>query len=672
MINPLILMHPRKTNTYYAEIDGLRTIAILPVVLYHFKQGLFSGGYVGVDVFFVISGFVITGFIVSEIDSHRFSLSAFYERRMRRIFPGLFTIFLFCLAIGIFFFDFNSFVELGNSLIASSMFVSNIYFWQQSGYFEMPAVFMPLLHTWSLAIEEQFYIFFPLFLLIVYRRSRAGAIYMMTLAFLVSLGVCIYGAYYFPSASFYLLPTRIWELMAGALVCFIPIKNFSSRYIVTFGQLAGTSMILASVILFTDEVRFPGFAALLPVMGTGILLYFRNEGTSAVNKVLRLKVFVFIGRISYSLYLWHWPVFSLFNYIFGSPVHAGTYIALLSITFGMAVLSWKYIEQPLRNPRKNWGRVRRPYIYFAVIALLFVGAGLLIRSRNGFPGRFTENNYLLEHNANIADTIYQKLALYQDVKATSINDGDLPYKFGDLSVQPAFMVWGDSHARALYFGLDSIAKKRRVSAYIASLSSRGPLLNVNMKHDNGNKMSDFNSSVFNFIKKHKEIKTVVLIARWRGYTSTEYEIKTADSLSKNGTQPGPRTGGLLEEGLNNTIRGILALNRKIVIVSNVPELKYDIRNVIGKMRANYFFGTPVNDDVTMTTKAYYEMCNESFRLFSNFNNPMIKIVHVEVPLILEDHFVYVANDHFLYGDQNHLSRYGSLYVAAALNSIFEN
>ncbi|WP_290842792.1 acyltransferase [Henriciella sp.] len=292
---------------YRAEIDGLRAVAVIPVILFHAGFEVFSGGYVGVDVFFVISGYLITTILINEIENQKFSLVGFYERRARRILPALFFVMLVCIPFAWLWMLPSQLKDFSQSLIAVSFFGSNIFFWQESGYFAAAAEEKPLLHTWTLAVEEQYYIFFPLFLFFAWRFGKGRVFWMIVILAACSLLLSEWGWRNAPTANFYLAPTRAWELFAGSIAAFIVNKRGiqTSNFLSTIGFGA----ILLSIFLYDQNTPFPSVYALLPVGGTFLVVMSAGKET-IVAKLLSIRILVGVGLISYSAYLWHQPLFA--------------------------------------------------------------------------------------------------------------------------------------------------------------------------------------------------------------------------------------------------------------------------------------------------------------------------------------------------------------------------
>lgn len=374
---------------YRPDIDGLRAIAVLPVIFFHAGFDLFSGGYVGVDIFFVISGYLITSLILRDLEKGTFGLSHFYERRIRRIVPVLFFIVLVCIPPAWMLFLPHDFKQFGQSLIAVPLFSSNILFWQHSGYFETTAELKPLLHTWSLAVEEQYYIIFPLVLIALWRWGRRFIMPVFVLGLLFSLGLAQWGAYHKPVPAFYLLPTRGWELLIGALAAFFMHRtNGKTVWPHAYAQimsLLGLSFIALAVFGLSDDTPFPSLYALLPTVGAVLIILFSIPRT-VVYSILSQRIFVGIGLISYSLYLWHHSLLAFARYAHGDLSVYGT-VLLCALTVPLSYASWRYIEQPFRHKYKT-DRFN-VFILAAGVSLVLIAFGSIIHVSNGNIGQFS-------------------------------------------------------------------------------------------------------------------------------------------------------------------------------------------------------------------------------------------------------------------------------------------
>jgi peptidoglycan/LPS O-acetylase OafA/YrhL len=348
---------------YRAEIDGLRALAVVPVILFHAGFASFSGGFVGVDVFFVISGYLITTILIEDLEKKEFSLAKFYERRARRILPALFLIMALCIPFAWFWMLPGQYKDFSQSLLATSLFVSNIWFWKESGYFAPAVEEQPLLHTWSLAVEEQYYLVFPIFLLLIWRARQKSLFWIIAIVLACSLLLSEWASRNYASANFYLAPTRLWELLAGSLSALVVQKRgvVPNNTLATFGLIA----ILIALFCFDSDTPFPSFYAVLPVGGVVLIILFA-DGETHVSKLLSLRLLVGIGLISYSAYLWHQPLFAFARvYSIGTPSML-TIQSLAALSIGLAYLTWRFVEAPFRNHQHF---TRRAIFLFSVASL---------------------------------------------------------------------------------------------------------------------------------------------------------------------------------------------------------------------------------------------------------------------------------------------------------------
>ncbi|RDE19159.1 acyltransferase [Motiliproteus coralliicola] len=332
--------------TYRSEIDGLRALAVIPVILFHAGFELFSGGFVGVDVFFVISGYLITLILIEDIKNQQFSIIDFYERRARRILPALFLVMLVCIPFAWMWMHPVQMKDFSESLFTVSLFLSNFLFWSESGYFAATAEEKPLLHTWSLAVEEQYYLLFPIFLFLAWKFGRNKVFWMIIFMSILSLLLSEWAWRNKESANFYLAPTRAWELLAGSIAAFI-VQNRGVKKNDTLSFL-GLSIIVLSILTFDKSTPIPSVYALAPVAGVVMLILFAEKDTLAA-RILSNKAFVGIGLISYSAYLWHQPLFAFARIRTLESPSPQLMISLAILALVLAFISWKYVETPFRN-----------------------------------------------------------------------------------------------------------------------------------------------------------------------------------------------------------------------------------------------------------------------------------------------------------------------------------
>jgi peptidoglycan/LPS O-acetylase OafA/YrhL len=501
---------------YRADIDGLRAVAVLLVLAYHLGIHRFRGGFVGVDVFFVISGFLIGSIILSELDTSRFSIVAFYERRVRRIFPALAVLLLGTSVLACKFLLPSELVDYGKSLLAATFSFSNVLFLHQAGYFNSPAATKPLLHTWSLAVEEQFYVFLPLFLMGIRKYFPTRQRLLLVVVALLSFAVSAVGAFRAHDTTFYLAHTRAWELLLGTLLVLDIFPAISSPLLRNLASLSGVILILIAALMFTPATPFPGAAALLPCVGAASIIAAGKAGESVVGRALSLRPMAFIGMISYSLYLWHWPLI-VFQGTDGLLIRGFspklTKLALLFASFVLATLSWRFVEQPFRDRR----HLSRTMIFrmASVAAALLLVAGTIIVVSNGLPSRYPAAAVnvasFLDNTDAKTDAQYRVGSCfltskddYNDFNPSICLQQDA-HKRNDLLV-------GDSHAAQLWYGLSMTFKD--VSLMQATASGCKPTLD--QSHSVEAKCSRLMEYIFaDYLPRH-HVDALIIAARWDG------------------------------------------------------------------------------------------------------------------------------------------------------------
>lgn len=378
---------------YRKEIDGLRALAVVPVILFHAGYDTFSGGFIGVDVFFVISGYLITNILISEISNNRFSFVNFYFRRARRIIPVLFNAILLSIPASYYFLNPREMIDFAESIISTITFSSNILFWQEIGYFNTKSELKPLIHTWSLSVEEQYYLIFPLVTLIALGFGRKYFISLVITVLFVSIVLAEWGSNNTPDAAFYLLPTRAWEIMIGSLCAIIIYYRLFGSYdkSLIFNNIfsfLGLFLIIYSVLFFDRYVKSPGIMMLVPTIGTALIILFSQKMT-IVTRILSISPFVYIGLLSYSLYIYHQPVFAFARYYHSDDFinNALYYIFLITL---ISAISYKVIENPIRN-RSILKGARAFKCYIAFATLFFISFSLIAFLSKGNIFRFDSN-----------------------------------------------------------------------------------------------------------------------------------------------------------------------------------------------------------------------------------------------------------------------------------------
>ena len=453
------------TFKYRPEVDGLRALAVLPVILFHAGFEAFSGGFVGVDVFFVISGYLITTIIISELGEGKFTIANFYERRARRILPALFLIMAVCLPFAWFWLPAADLLEFGTSLAYVSIFLSNVFFWIDTEYFDTAIDVKPLIHTWSLAVEEQYYILFPVFLTLTWQLGTKRIVFLLVLIFLASLGIAVWGSQSTnPTVSvgaFYLLPARGWELLVGGFAAFYlhHKAHFNSRGVNQFLSLLGLGLIIYSIVYFDKTTPFPSLYTLIPTIGTALIILSAVRRT-LVNKLLSLKFFVGIGLISYSAYLWHQPLLAFARYRVLGELSNSVLLTLCASSLLLAWVSWRYVEAPFRSKQKFSRKSiflmsASGIVAFGVIGLTLVFTnGFSVHKNSAITDRLSEigiEKFEPDNGKLWPETWGVLRGLYGDEDYfIENNPADRRNNFGPSTHKKRVLVVGNSHSKDLF------------------------------------------------------------------------------------------------------------------------------------------------------------------------------------------------------------------------------
>lgn len=573
---------------YRKDIDGLRAIAILSVVAYHAGLPGVPGGFVGVDVFFVLSGYLITSLLIAEVRKNAtISLPSFYARRIRRLFPALFVVVCTTCLLGFFALlpIFDQQQDLARSAIATALYVSNFYFWLHSpGYFDESSDLQPLLHTWSLSVEEQFYLAWPLMVLATVGLARQRrwdferALLVQTLVILLaSLAWCIANTQANPTAAFYLLPSRAWELATGAaLALWLP---RTARRASTAGGIcsfAGVAAIVLAVVALDADMAFPGYLAAVPVLGTALVVVGGHlAANNPVQRVLSTRPMVFIGLLSYSWYLWHWPLLALTRaYLLEEPDLARD-LGVVGLSLIIAYVSYRLVENPVRFRRP--GPFRRTETTLAaglVISLaMCLPAGALGAWAKFIGSKRVEYGPLV---AARSDRPPLRPKCHQTAPFLGLAPlGDCTTGTGEGERSPALVLWGDSHADHLSPLMQAFsAASPSVPVLVRSFTGCPPLADFVVGDSRQDKAcSLFNSAVLAEIKELSSngLRGVVLSGRWlRVFGAPELHTLTAR---------GGADGAFLEspdrvEPLATTVQELTSLGLKVLIVAPLPEMRF--------------------------------------------------------------------------------------------------
>lgn len=601
---------------YRADIDGLRALAVIPVVLFHAGTPFFRGGFIGVDVFFVISGYVISLSLLSDVRQGTFSILNFYERRVRRIFPALFATLLATYVYACFVFLPSHLKGVSESLVAATLFVSNFYFWKDSGYFAAEAIYRPLIHTWSLSVEEQFYIFMPIAIYLIARWFKSRWLLVLLPVLLLSLALSVLATTTAPTANFYLLPTRAWELLIGAVLALSPPPAIRTR--ISRELLAGIGLVLivAPVFLYDETTPFPGVNALYPCLGAALIIYCGSHGRTFVGGMLSFKPLVAIGLISYSLYLVHWPLVVFVNYQTLTSPSGLTTVGIVMASVALAFLSWRYVEQPFRR-RQPWNA--RPRLFAGGLAAMaaFAALGVVGTRAQGFPARFPDFTEVKiagnkEWRAGRCFLLGDPDHKRWDATSCELTSGS-PHKV---------LLWGDSFAAQYVPGL--VANADRIEGTVFQYTAAGCPPILSYKSYARPRCTDFNANALNIIKK-LNIDSVVLAARW-----TDQQSRGLDEL-------------------RSTLDALTRLGVETYVIGQSPEFSMDVQ-VIAYRRGSKLPDASDSWDVFFDPGLNIELQHHSAG--SQFIDPLAKLCDGKS-------CVYRDKGVFLFEDYGHYSVEGS-------------
>lgn len=644
---------------YRPDIDGLRACAVLSVIIFHAFPEVLGGGFVGVDVFFVISGYLITGIVARNIAVQRFSFGEFYERRIRRIFPALIVVIAFTIFVGWHTLLLNEFRQLGKHVAAAAVFVSNFVLYGESGYFDNVAETKPLLHLWSLSIEEQFYLVFPFMLLFLSKNGKKAlkpVAFILAASFLINLWL----SYTNPVAAFYFPFGRFWELMAGALLALYQLegRNFSfGKRANHFLSISGFLLLSVSFFVVTKQMVFPGWVVLFPVVGAVLLI--ASGSNAVINKLLlSSRPMVLIGLISYPLYLWHWPLLSLPRIFIGNlPTH--TKLGALVLTFLFSALTYKLVEKPFRYG--GHGKFKSVLLVFFLIVL--GGFGLNDFKRDGLPFRtFAKINALPSGYDGGAGPFVKELCGLKEAEAKKFR-----HCLTDSRDQPVYALYGDSKAGALYTGLFRTSREGGRWMFIGGNGPNGAPGSVLTDEELVHPSNAHSSLAIEAIAGNPNINIVLVATATRGLFPRNGYSFDYDHLTYQKSL----------HGLKNLVNRLVAANKKVVLLVDnptFPEPQDCIRRTSDVELFNKLMPDRANaiKECDLTLSQHKEITGPYRKLLLDVQQTYPANVYLfdTTPFLCDesgDRCLTQYDDHALYDDGDHISDFASGVIGRALN-----
>lgn len=653
--------YPQHTN-YRADIDGLRALAILPVILFHAFPNKFSGGFIGVDVFFVISGYLISTIMFRELKQEKFSFLDFYARRARRLFPALSLVLTSSLVFGWFALDADEYKMLGKHVAAGVGFIQNFILWGELGYFDINSELKPLLHLWSLAIEEQFYLFFPLIIWFAW-RIRLNLLTLILAISIVSLILNLYSVRIDPTGTFYFPHTRIWELMAGVILAHvvsmsnpIPSQTGTKKFFTPFRErirenkqtisYIGLGLILVSIFVFDKNHHYPGWRAVVPVLGATLLIY--AGPNSWINKhLLSNKLITFIGLISYPLYLWHWPLLSFARIIESEPLSISLRVIIVAISIIFATLTYILIEKPIRS-----ANIQRFWALALILIMFCIGVlGVLVYERE-LTSKLGGKVQSVKEWETLRPTFEENCGTF----FPEWNDRRDSFKCAFLMMgKPEITVIGDSHARRIFIGISHYIREEHNTGFFANGCSM-PFYDISVGVHEKSRTKDYQyprakqiNQALDFSINDPSVKLIILTtsACWNNIV----DIRNLDE--KNAAH-------IVESKMRLTFERLSQSGKQVIYVLDNPLLDFDPKSCVSRpfrINSNNITCKMKRETFDKQRVQYFEIVN---RVLSDY--PRVKVFDVASKLCDSDFCYSVINNELLYHDRSHLGYDGSKYI----------
>lgn len=619
---------------YRPEIDGLRAIAVISVILYHAGFSWFSGGFLGVDVFFVISGFLITSILITDLSQGKLNIIRFYERRARRILPALFLVILVSIPPAWILFLPQELEAFSRSILAVVLFVSNILFWRESGYFDSLSVEKPLLHTWSLAVEEQYYLLFPLFMALVWRLGRRSVAALLVLIAMLSLALSQWASANYGSANFYLLPTRAWQLLFGSISAILASKVQLPRH--DGIAIVGLAMIVFSILMLNSEMNLPGLLSVIPVLGTTFVLLFAHQD-SLTARILSIPFMVKIGLISYSAYLWHQPIFAYSRIYSFEPLSFGIRASLILVSLVLAYFSWRFVETPFRSQK----RISNLRLIGIISPMALV---LILFSIVNTQTIWLEKIRFSADERSILDTISSSPV--RDICHAPQSDTALFWKacvFNEGGISTTAVI-GNSHAAELAYALGEVRSEKNIEVRQYSISDCPHVFTTDLNEKSI--CQQWHEVVLAEVINDPRISQVILSYRNDHFMDEEYYL----------------------ESLTTMIYKLLLADKEVVLVLQAPLAERAISSYLRLHKLDN--QTSIPSILRADWETYYSpVLSYVTKLLGTMSDDLADRLSVVDPANLfcdEEQCFVLSEGSALYFDDNHMSVSGALRIAQTI------
>ncbi|MEM7732518.1 MAG: acyltransferase family protein [Pseudomonadota bacterium] len=655
---------------YRREIDGLRAVAVLPVILFHAGLTFWSGGFVGVDVFFVISGYLITTILIAEREAGTYTLLGFYERRARRILPALFVVLLATIPFAWAWIPPYPFEDYARSMAFAVLFISNVHFLEHGGYFDLSADMRPLLHTWSLAVEEQYYLIFPLVLALLGAFGRGKYLAVLGLLAALSLGVAEWGWRTYPQQNFYFTPSRFWELLAGSICAVTVLKRGPYNSDLLAGL--GLAMILYAAVFFDSTIPFPSVYTLVPVVGTCLIILFCKTG-GYTAKLLSLGPLVWVGLISYSAYLWHQPLFAFARIKSLHEPDLALMMGLAVASLVLAYLTWAFVEQPFRGKAPRMLPARKPLLGASLL-------GIAAFATFGFWGKFSDG---FESRLNLGksaflDQLYAQTIQFPKPKACPSSTGNqiLPLcLYFDLEgAERSIAIAGDSHANVLLAGFELFYEELNAQIYLAQRNACPPLIGVWLARQDGD--SQHCHAAATALARDivaSDVDTVLLAGRWTSYVTGDYDGPLEQAFLRDTADGGAvdmATSRInFEAGLRETVAFYRGNDIEVILLNQVPQQRL-IPGVL--VQDAMMLGLSDAEARTLfennfvTVEESDALQKASRQIVSRVADDLgIQVITLDHLFLDGDRFSWLKGGNSLYTDDDHVSFFGARMLAPA-------